>query len=524
MRARRPIIPAVAFAAALVATQDVLADGKFFRQLQVQDAPDIRGQRAVVAFRDGVETLIVQSDVAGAGDQFAWVLPLPAEPTRIEACPSYTLTALNAVIQPRLTGPPLETLTATVILFLLIAGFCLDHLHARPRSPLRFSALRIVVVILASILLGIMMLPTLGRTGSSPEVQILQTARVGVYDISVIQGSDAGAVVNWLTSNGFATSPSASAVMRDYVSDGWCFLAAKIAGAAGSDATHHPLKLVFPIAEPVYPLRLTGTDGNPVQLDVYVIADQRARARHLRIWSSDHFLPQERYRRFADFRADLPDIYRAVSARGQVGIPAVTSVMWPGCVITRLHGRLRPADMRADLTFAWDQEMPSRATVYTLAGALGWSSVSGLFAAIIAMVAFTVLAARRRWTWRELLERRAVAVVLVAAVAGAARYATLDVVRATQSRNTGRIAHIAHAAALRNFAQASPREPFPDAYRALLASPQYGQPIAYTGYLESPGDFVIDSASNGWLLTILDAQYISVSVPISSNGMPQTAQ
>lgn len=524
MRAWHPIIPAVACAAALVATHDALADGKFFQQLQVQDAPDIRGQRAVVAFRDGVETLIVQSDVAGVDGQFAWVLPLPAEPTRIEACPSYTLTALNAALQPRVTVLPRDALIASVIVFLLTAAFCRDHLPAQTRAPLRFSASRVLVVILIAILLGVMMLPSLGRAGSSPEVEILQTARVGVYDISVIQGSDAGAVTNWLTSNGFATSPSASAVMRDYVSDGWCFLAAKIADAAGSDATHHPLKLVFPIAEPVYPLRLTGTDGNPVQLDVYVIAEQRARARHLRIWSSDRFLMQERYRRFGGFRADTPEIYRAASARGQVGIPAVTSVMWPGCVITRLHGQLRPADMRADLTFAWDQEVPSRATVYTPAGALGWSSVFGLFAAIIAMVAFTVLAARRRWTWRELLKRRAVAVVLVAAAAGAGRYATLEVVRATQSRNLGRMADLAHRAALTKIAQAPPREPFPDAYRALLAKPERGSPHEYSGRLDKPGDCTIESTSNGWTLTILDRDYIPVTIPISSNGAPRAAE
>ena len=40
------------------------------------------------------------------------------------------------------------------------------------------------------------------------------------------------------------------------------------------------------------------------------------------------------------------------------------------------------------------------------------------------------------------------------------------------------------------------------------------------GTMEQPGDYRVDTTANGWLLTILDWDFIARSIPVSSNGVP----
>jgi len=120
---------------ALVAcsADSVIADGKFFRRLEVADEPGIQAQRAVVAFRDGIETLIVQSDVAGKDSSYGWVLPLPAEPTSIEPCQANSLNALGSVVRPEVAEFPLGILVFSFFVALITVAVCIDYLR-RPSS------------------------------------------------------------------------------------------------------------------------------------------------------------------------------------------------------------------------------------------------------------------------------------------------------------------------------------------------------------------------------------------------------
>ena len=47
--------------------------------------PAIPNQRAVIFYKDGVQTLIVQSTLDAPKGEYAWVVPLPAEPTQYAA-------------------------------------------------------------------------------------------------------------------------------------------------------------------------------------------------------------------------------------------------------------------------------------------------------------------------------------------------------------------------------------------------------------------------------------------------------
>jgi hypothetical protein len=333
-----------------VGTDAAFADGKFFRRLEVADEPGITAQRAVVAFKDGVETLIVQSDIDGAGESFGWLLPLPAEPTSIEPCQPMTLNALTSIVRPEFGKPKTQLMKLCLGLMLLTIVACMDHVHCKKHNHERgilwsvFATCSLVVIFL------LLMVTSLSKQALVGNVEVIQTTKAGLYDVSIIKANEAAAVTEWLTPNGFACPPSAKPVIDDYIKDNWCFLAAKVSPEATGEVTHHPLRVAFPTSQPVYPLRLTGSDGAPILLDLFVIAEQRAAGAGMKMWVCERMGPHREYRRFEKYSRTHPPIYKAKTFLSPpIGLEGVSDLMWSNCTLTRLRGRLSPADMKSDL-------------------------------------------------------------------------------------------------------------------------------------------------------------------------------
>ena len=75
MRRYQSVRRALVALAAVLGGVDAWGDGCKFPLAGVRDLPDIPFQRAVVAHRDGVEQLLIESSLDGAGKGFAWVIP-----------------------------------------------------------------------------------------------------------------------------------------------------------------------------------------------------------------------------------------------------------------------------------------------------------------------------------------------------------------------------------------------------------------------------------------------------------------
>ena len=502
------------------------ADGKFFRKFDIADEPGIQAQRAVVAYRDGVETLIVQSDVTGKGESFGWLLPLPAEPTSIEPCHPHTLMALGDVIRPDITKHPRTLLAFSLLLMLLMFFACVDYLRSRARGNSPSVLVRAVSVIAALLFLLSILLPGLNSARLlRDQVTVTQSLRAGVYDVRVITASTPEAVQQWLTSNGFASPPSATAVIQDYVSRRWCFLAARVSTDLKQAVTHHPLRVTFPASNCVYPMKLTGSDGEPVQLDLWVIGERRAAAKYMKTWTSDSYDVDVQYaHRFDDYESTMPAVYKA-RTRGlaRVGIPAVSGIMWDGCVVTRLHGRLEAADMNSDLDVTWHDASPERLALYSRAGALGDSASMSLLVLAVAFASFTSAAARLGWSWQTMLRRRIVVMLVLSLLAGGARYAMLQVVPVkSHDTKAGRsmLATSIHLSALRELEKHPPEMPFPDVYRQIIEKKRPDVDWHGVAELKARGDFAIEATDDGWRLTIVAWPYVPVSIPIDADGTP----
>jgi hypothetical protein len=78
-----------------------LADGCFIPEAK-KKIPSIPIQRALVKYQNGIETLIVQSTLNGEGQNFGWIMPVPAEPYKFEKISTGLLKTLSLQLQPKI--------------------------------------------------------------------------------------------------------------------------------------------------------------------------------------------------------------------------------------------------------------------------------------------------------------------------------------------------------------------------------------------------------------------------------------
>ena len=375
----------VAFLVAALGSAPAAADGKFFPRTSVTASPGIPAQRALVRFKDGIETLTVASMLDAEGQSFGWILPVPGKLTRVEAASPGLLTTLSYAVQPKIRHFVGEEFALAVILVLVVLVWVIERLLNQPRTA--WQSLAIAGAIAAAVMLGLPLFLTAGggaRGVSQPGVAAWSRETVGSYDVAVLSAKDADALDAWLTENGYAgLSAPERAVVTDYIRDGWHFVTAKLRREGSGLASPHPLSVTFPVEQPVYPLRLTAFASGDVYLELFVLADRRAQALHLTRHVADALRPPR-------WKNDPPH-QTMVGDFVQLAHPALVDVMWPGCMLTRLAGTLRPEQMDRDIAIALGGGSPMRRTYYTRKAAWRWSCMIALLTWAAGMVAGLVL-------------------------------------------------------------------------------------------------------------------------------------
>jgi len=395
------------------------ADGMMVPEPGASAMPVVGSQQAVIAFRDGVETLIIRPTYHTDSQTVGWVLPLPAEPTELTVAHAGMFPSLVASLQPNVKYSLRHWRAVPAAVLTILLPLSLIVLFGRDAKARR----RLALLWLASLIIagGLIAFVRSAASGSDDaiafrvsRVREVAARRIGHYDVRILQADDASALDRWLSENGLAElSDQARAVAADYVAKGWCFAVATLRQDGRGLARPHPIAATFRTPRPVYPVRLTALADSDVQVELVVIADGRARAPGLRPVIADRFGP-------ADFEGRsgglLPEPYFVgESRRHLVGHPDVTELMWPGCVVTRLAGRLGPDDMAEDLVVDLTPlTKPVIRTFYTAR-----SKRQAMIAVIAAawggiMVVLAVLHRRRQHVTRR--QRRVVLALLVGIV------------------------------------------------------------------------------------------------------------
>ena len=96
-------IQCAAALAVLFSASAAMGDGCYIPEHAVRKIPEIPAQRAVLSWKDGVETLVISSALDSEAQKLGWIIPIPAVPRVIEKESPGALKTLNFCIQPKIT-------------------------------------------------------------------------------------------------------------------------------------------------------------------------------------------------------------------------------------------------------------------------------------------------------------------------------------------------------------------------------------------------------------------------------------
>jgi len=374
-----------------------MADGCYIPERAVQKIPEIPAQRALLAWRDGSETLIISSALDSEAQKLGWIIPLPTVPSKMQKASPGGLRTLTFCIQPKVTHDlSSQAWTATL---LTIVGVLIWATVLFRRNRL----LELLLVIILFVMLAGMLMPAMGRAGKSiapgmSQLSVEKSARVGAYDISVLRAGRPQELADWLNDNGFAAlPPAADALVLDYLQDSWVFVAIKLVRDRGGVNAPHPIALTFESAEPVYPLKLTSIAGGTATLDLFVLGEDRAVTSLLETGFCDQFKSVKDPSSLARETYETSEYYAAVHSRQMVGHPQICDVMWDGCVLTKLSGSIPAKAMVDDIRFEWRTFAPYREHFYTQQGA--YTAAYIVFVILLGLFCLVSFVVWRRRFW-----------------------------------------------------------------------------------------------------------------------------
>lgn len=218
-------------------------------------------------------------------------------------------------------------------------------------------------------------------------------------------------------------------------------MAAKLLRDGDGYSRPHPLSMSFPSDTPVYPMRLTGTVGNNVYLELFVVADKQARCDALTLEVSDTYRSQKTSRRGSSGQT-VHAGFGGKTYKQRIGHPDAASVLWDGCVLSKLCGTLEPKLMRQDIVVQLKAGNPFQDRYYSHRGARETAIVLFLRMWCVLPVGLSLVAHLKK---RELsvkgafLKKVLTPMLLLTLFAGAVTYAVLpkiDVHTSSGSRGT----------------------------------------------------------------------------------------
>lgn len=114
-------------------------------------------------------------------------------------------------------------------------------------------------------------------SGGAPPVTVLSRQTLGPFDVTNLAATDANALVDWLTANGYQLSPGLAEAFQPYVEQGWFYIAVRLQPGGGDTLTGvlDPLLVTFATDQLVYPMRGSANAREPETVNIYVLTDHR---------------------------------------------------------------------------------------------------------------------------------------------------------------------------------------------------------------------------------------------------------
>jgi hypothetical protein len=198
---------------------------------------DMESRRAVVWLRQTTFEMMFQNRYSGSAADFAWVIPLPGVPTKVDQPSDGFLEDLD-----RFTAPMIENQQCVVP--------CVKYPDAGA-------------------------LP--GGTVPPPSITVWGSGVLGDLEYQVLSATSSQALITWLNTQGFQLPAALETLVNSYLSDGWVFFAAKIAAGASQPAAVPVVRFTFDRSTTpvVYPMRISAFNRTtPLDTLVWLISDE----------------------------------------------------------------------------------------------------------------------------------------------------------------------------------------------------------------------------------------------------------
>jgi Uncharacterized protein conserved in bacteria (DUF2330) len=220
-------------------------DGMVMAPREYKGSLEELAQEAILVFHPGdekrsaTEDMILKIRVRGDVERFAWIIPLPTEPTTFPEDPAL-FQELHRYVQARLLEQSARSMKGAS-----------DDVKSAAPAP-----------------------------GAMAAVEVLSRKDVGSYDVAVVRENKTGALLDWLVDNGYRTPEAAEDVIGSYRKKGYVFACVKVGDAArakGAEASLHPLRFTFRTGGRdgiFFPMRLTGLQSEPFDVNLYVFYDK----------------------------------------------------------------------------------------------------------------------------------------------------------------------------------------------------------------------------------------------------------
>jgi len=345
-------------------------DGMFKGQGAI--VPGIPYQAGIIRYKDGEETLIIQSYMeAEQGDNFGWIIPLPENPKEIKQFPSGLFKTL-----PYCFGPHVFQFSEGM-LFLLVVCIILVFISMRYSSSLLKLAFNIIVIFIVFLFLSAILVPNYLDTGSevSPVIQqssvkVLQYGKEGVYQFHILKAKDPQSLNEWLKNNNLQfLSGNELKIVEDYIKDDWVFGVLHFTRENRKEiVSPNPVSFVFSTTKPVYPMKLTGMASKLPEIYLYVVADNKYSAEGYKAIFSSEISLHESWKNSWESRYYRSRIYH----------PAADFLFWEGCWITVLRARMSPELAANDTYLNIEGRRPQILQLMTKRTALIYSLCSAL--------------------------------------------------------------------------------------------------------------------------------------------------
>jgi hypothetical protein len=238
-RSRLALGIALAIAAGMAGERQARACGGCFHP-PTQTVTDITDERMLLAVSTTQSTLYDQIQYSGSPSSFAWVLPIHGT-VSVGLSADVLFDSIDALTATQITPPPLNCPAPTCLSAAANAG-AVAEVTAAPGG------------------------------GS---VNVIAQSTVGPYATVQLQSTDASALGNWLTQNGYEIPSAVQSILAAYVQEGFDFLAMKLLPGQGVQAMR-PVRVTTAGASLSLPLRMASIGTGAITgITIWVVADGR---------------------------------------------------------------------------------------------------------------------------------------------------------------------------------------------------------------------------------------------------------